>query len=362
MYTTCYHCRRPLGANESLEALPVGRRVAFDARNGRLWVVCRACERWNLTPFETRWEAIEQAERAFRGTRVRVSTDNIGLARLAEGTELVRVGTPLRPEFAAWRYGDQFGRRRRNTILAGAGVVAGSGLALAGAAALGVGVAAVLPAVHALNLVGLLSRQNKLGREFLLPDGGRFLPIGEPRLIESGPAQWGIDIGYAMKRAAGDHSGPKPYSLFGEGKNEQGRVQLYGNDALPLLREYLPRINRSGASGARVNDAVHMLEQVGTAEAFPRWAASMRREWSAKSTWGDMGDIAYIPAPARLALEMALNEDTERQALEGELHLLESAWREAEEIAKIADGMFTPAQIESRLESLRGNSSSERPE
>ncbi len=362
MYSTCYHCRRSLGANEAIEALPIGRRLAFDARAGRLWVVCRSCERWNLTPFETRWEAIEQAERAFRGTRVRVSTEQIGLARLTDGTELVRIGAPLRPEFAAWRYGDQFGRRRRRTIVIGVGVAAGSALAIAGAAALGLTIGAVLPIAHALNMTTLLAKQSQLGREFPTPDGGRFLPIGQPRLIESGPAGWGIDIGFAMKRAAGDMRPPARLSLFGEGKNEQGRVQLYGTEALPLLREYLPRINRAGASGTRVNDAVQMLEQVGAAEDFPRWAAGMRREWSARATWGDMGDINYIPAPARLALEMALHEDTERRAMEGELHLLETAWHEAEQIAEIADNMFTPAQIESRLESLRGNSSSERTE
>jgi hypothetical protein len=55
---------------------------------------------------------------------------------------------------------------------------------------------------------------------------------------------------------------------------------------------------------------------------------------------------------------MALHEEQERRAMEGELQLLEQAWREAEEIARIADNMFTPAQIESRLDVLRGNSSS----
>ena len=39
----------------------------------------------------------------------------------------------------------------------------------------------------------------------------------------------------------------------------------------------------------------------------------------------------------RLALEMAANEDIERQFLEGDLRALEAAWREAEEIASIAD-------------------------
>src|SRR5919106_424420 len=112
-------CNRPFGANEALEDFPVGRRLAFDAEKGRLWVVCRRCERWNLSPLEERWEAIEQAERYFRATKQRVSTENIGLARLREGTELVRIGKPLRPEFAAWRYGSQFGKRRRRLMIAG---------------------------------------------------------------------------------------------------------------------------------------------------------------------------------------------------------------------------------------------------
>jgi hypothetical protein len=34
---------------------------------------------------------------------------------------------------------------------------------------------------------------------------------------------------------------------------------------------------------------------------------------------------------------MSLHEETERRALEGELALLEAAWREAEEIARISD-------------------------
>lgn len=40
MYSTCLFCHAPLGANETLERFPVGRRLAFDAANGRLWVVC----------------------------------------------------------------------------------------------------------------------------------------------------------------------------------------------------------------------------------------------------------------------------------------------------------------------------------
>jgi hypothetical protein len=36
---------------------------------------------------------------------------------------------------------------------------------------------------------------------------------------------------------------------------------------------------------------------------------------------------------------MALQEEAERRALEGELAALEAAWREAEEIASIADSL-----------------------
>jgi hypothetical protein len=39
----------------------------------------------------------------------------------------------------------------------------------------------------------------------------------------------------------------------------------------------------------------------------------------------------------RLALEMALHEESERRAMEGELGELQAMWREAEEIAEIAD-------------------------
>src|SRR5579862_5138045 len=136
MYATCLFCNKPLGANEALETFPVGKRLAFDAAKGRLWVVCPHCERWNLSPLEERWEAIESAERQFRDTRRRVSTDNIGLAKLRDGTTLVRIGQPLRPEFAAWRYGDQFGRRRRRQVLiAGAGITAVGTLVAGGIAA-----------------------------------------------------------------------------------------------------------------------------------------------------------------------------------------------------------------------------------
>src|SRR5438105_491634 len=134
MYSNCIFCHSDLGQNESIEHFPVGRRLAFDVARGRLWVVCLLCGRWNLTPLEERWEAIEECERLFRGTFIRTSTGSIGLARLANRVELIRVGAPLRPEFAAWRYGSRFGARRRRALFIG-----GSGIAAAAAAGLALG-------------------------------------------------------------------------------------------------------------------------------------------------------------------------------------------------------------------------------
>jgi hypothetical protein len=48
-----------------------------------------------------------------------------------------------------------------------------------------------------------------------------------------------------------------------------------------------------------------------------------------------------VPLVDRLALEMAAHEESERRALEGELLELEAAWREADEIATIADALIS---------------------
>ena len=50
---------------------------------------------------------------------------------------------------------------------------------------------------------------------------------------------------------------------------------------------------------------------------------------------------------------MASHEENERRALEGELHLLESAWRDAEEIAAIADGLLLPDETGDQLDTLK---------
>ncbi len=50
---------------------------------------------------------------------------------------------------------------------------------------------------------------------------------------------------------------------------------------------------------------------------------------------------------------MAAHEEQERAVLEGELAELERQWREADEIAGIADSLTLPPMVLSQLERLR---------
>lgn len=357
MYATCLHCAADLGRNDSIEALPIGRRIAFDRALGRLWVVCRACERWNLTPFDTRWEAVEQCEEAFRGTRVRVSTDHIGLARLRDGTDLVRIGAPQRPEFAAWRYGDQFGRRRRRNLMTGVGTLAGVGVAASGMIAAGAGIAAVLPIIHVASMIKLLQTHKQHGHPAVQRDDGTWVaPLGTPRLIDMAHTEgkWGVEVGiWASGRTQQDVLPASWVQRSQAEKNEIGRVQLSATQAIPLLRRVLPSVNKAGAGAGIIRDGVALIEEVGGPEHFALWATRQRRDWAAKSTFGDTGDLTQIPVAARLAFEMALHEDTERRALEGELAVLEAAWQDAEAIARIADTLTIPSGVSDQLADLK---------
>jgi Flp pilus assembly protein TadD len=72
--------------------------------------------------------------------------------------------------------------------------------------------------------------------------------------------------------------------------------------------------------------------------------------------------VSALPAPSRLALEMALHEEAERRAIQGELAVLEAAWQEAEVIAKIADKLLVPEEVEAQLAALKAPASPRRGE
>jgi len=117
-----------------------------------------------------------------------------------------------------------------------------------------------------------------------------------------------------------------------------------GEQAVHVMGLVLPVANGFGASQSQVVEAVHELDAVGDARAYFDAVASRIR----KSELKEKG-IGQYPMPIRLALEMAAHEETERQALQGRLKWLERRWREAEELAEIADNLFTMPAIDKRL-------------
>ena len=347
VYSTCLFCHAHLGRNEAIEYFPVGRRLAYDAAKGRLWVVCRRCERWNLTPQEERWEAIEEAERLYRGARRRMSTENVGLARVADGTELVRVGAPLRPEFAAWRYGDQFGRRRQRQAGIAVGGVAALGAVVIGGVAAGVSMGAFSWIITQAFIRIVNGNPNTVLAR--VPDGDTLVEVRRKHLLrtvfvpsESGP--FGLQI-----------------------ERREGRMSVDGDEAARIAAALLPAVNRFGGSRDAVADAVGRIESAGGSESLVtragragiaavgydaphvpahRWSRAADRPWLAHG-------LLTLDTVTRLALEMALHEEQERRAIAGELAPLERAWREAEEIAAIADDLLLPASIGERLGQLK---------
>lgn len=328
VYANCMFCRRHLGSNQVIETFPVGRRLAFDEARGRLWVVCRKCARWNLTPLEERWEAVEACERLFRGTRVRTSTENIGLARHPEGLELVRIGRPLRPEFAAWRYGRQFVRRWRWNLglgaLTGTLVVAkvvGGALATPAAFVGAYGLYQVARRFAGMPPSSSTARRNdgswlKLDHESC--STARILPAtAEPGFA----LEFAKDPGFSLRR-----------------RHKWEPILLEGEEARRFAAVILPSLNDTGGRPRTVRDAVAEIEALGHPSAFVADVAKRDRYWRR----GVLGYIDKMPKPTRLALEMALREEEERRALEGELWRLERAWRDAEEIAAIADDLLVP--------------------
>jgi len=335
MFATCLFCHSALGRNELIEAFPVGRRLAFDAERGRLWVVCRSCDNWNLSPLEERWEAVEACERLYRATTARVSTDNIGLATMSEGTDLVRVGKPLRPEFAAWRYGSRIRKRRFRGAGSTAALLATTTAAMAvGSVAAAVGIAFTLTGNKRLRdhvLTPLEHAEARIVFDRVLarvktPDGDlralRYSHVARLEIMPVAPdAPWTLRVAH--------HAGTTDFS---------------GADAVQVAGHLLARLNNDGGSRAQIGDAAQRITAAGDADRYIRQSGVLRETRRRKNTifWDDDVGVLGLTGTERLALEIAVHEDAERQAMQGELQALETAWREAEEIAAIADDMFLP--------------------
>jgi hypothetical protein len=129
------------------------------------------------------------------------------------------------------------------------------------------------------------------------------------------------------------------------------RAILTGPAAHRALATLVPYANPAGGTARTISDAVGVIESspnvdqlVYNAAGFTKNPAGFPAEFNA---------LTRLPARVRLALEMVLHEDDERRAMEGQLAALEQRWREAEEIANIADSLLIPAETEARFEALR---------
>jgi hypothetical protein len=374
MYRTCIFCSSDLGKNEALEHFPIGARLAFDAWQGRLWALCGKCGRWNLAPIEERWEAVEEAEKQFRSSRLRVHSENIGLAKLPDGTGLIRVGESLPDELAAWRYGDMLRHRRYRHWLAIGGGAAMVGLYLSGihfAAAAGVGAMGSWIPQIATQAVMHRRAKRPLARvpAELSPTAAEILvrraDLNGARLQEGEEGAVAVLLPHVVPDRRMPHVARS--------------LVLTGELARSVMGRAMVDANARGASSRRVTAAVEMLASSGGSEAYLENAALAGRSLGLMpvDTVFSRGSIARFMSPLRfamppgsfswraerevrgqwtrdylqtnapwksntplLALEMALHEESERRALQGELAGLEAAWREAEEIAQIADSLL----------------------
>jgi hypothetical protein len=367
MYATCLFCNRDLGHNTVLPTFPVGRRLAFDPERGRLWVVCTKCDRWNLTPLEERWEAVEECERLFRATRLRYSTGNVGLAQLRSGLDLVRIGRALRPEIAAWRYGRLLGRwlpggdnvRLVHAVHGAVDGVVRFGDRVAGA------IARAIP-------------HDPLGYDprvwlHLHRQSARVVDV-----VESAAGRATIRYRHLEHAALTRPERGQAWQLVVP--HDAGVVTLTGTAGLRTAGRLLAGINRVGITAEQVDRAVRKIEDAGNPDDYFNRVVvgiALRTSWgripfapsderlaltgatdaerialyvTSRSFWGRgaIGSeprtlLPQLPLVDRLALEMAAHEDIERRAMEGELAALEAAWAEAEEIAAIADNLVLDA-------------------
>lgn len=365
MYSSCLFCNGSLGRNEAIERFPVGRRLAFDAAKGRLWVICPSCARWNLSPLEVRWEAIDDMERAYRDTRMRASTGQIGLARLKDGTELVRIGQPLLPEFAAWRYGRMFSKRywRANTIEFQGTVLTSLqlGVQLSPLHTSGIAIAGAYAAMYGWFAFQFArSHRRKHVPTLTIRDGEgalRRLSVADAGSAElTNRDDEGLSLALRCREAR--PTGALLSALGRKHRYAPSRIELElnGDAARRALATMLPAINVWGGDSKTVASAVSVVsEQRSLKDTF---LAREDREGRSLLKLPRLV-LAGLPAGYRLALEMKLHEEDERRALEGELHELEARWREAEEIAAIADGLFVPESVERSLRNMRAAQATE---
>ncbi len=173
---------------------------------------------------------------------------------------------------------------------------------------------------------------------------GKRLPVvrkdlDRVRLARSAdPDDWTLMVPYRPVEKIGF------FTTRGKGKRET--AQLSGPVAMRAAGHILPKVNSWGGTETQVREAVTLIEEARAPERLFARVASEARPTKVFGSDARISTVKKLDANVRLALEMAAHEESERRALEGELALLEQAWREAEEIAAIADRLLIPESVE----------------
>ena len=324
MFQTCAFCSGALGGDGGASGLAVGRRFAYDGWKSRAWVICQRCGRWNLTPMDTRLDAVAALERMAAAGRVAATTDQVALIRLGP-YDVVRVGKPRRVELAGWRYGERLKARERERLkvvvpvtLAVVGVTIATNLAFGG----GMGY--------------FLGQVPRLGDAVYTGMVGNRKVNVEPPVCSRCGAIMVLRARHVQHARLSRTTHQDLALLLRCPKCERIGAMLEGSDAELALRHGLTYVNLK--KGRRIKrkaeEAATVVERAGGPEKLI--AGATREEIVVSSLKGARG----------LALEMAVDEQAEVRDLERE-------WRRAEEIAEIADNLLVPPTIEDALKHLK---------
>ena len=324
MYTTCAFCSGALGGDGGASGLRVGKRFAFDEWKSRAWVICQRCGRWNLTPLDTRLDAIGALERMAAQGRVAATTDQVALVR-AGAYDVVRVGKPPRIEMAGWRYGERLKARERERLKV-----------IIPVTAVAIGATVALNVAAGGSIGGFLWQAPNIGNQvYVWSVGNRKIGIEPPVCGHCGSVM--VLRAKHVQHARFTHTTHQDLALLLRcPKCEHPAAILEGTDAELALRHGLTYVNlRKGRRIKRkAEEAASYVERHGGPEQL--LADSARREIAISTLRGAEG----------LAMEMAVDEQAEVRDLERE-------WRRAEEIAEIADNLVVPPAIEQELKDLK---------
>jgi hypothetical protein len=306
---------------------------------------------------------IESCERLYRDTRKRMNTGQVGLAKLPDQTTLVRIGDPVFPEYASWRYGRLFTRRDQMSAFsapAGAAAVLTTLLLMGGPLAVVSGAGLTAAASYALGRMAVrrITGLRRLGTIPLRDGRAPKLDVGRARrtrVVALPGGGWTLAVpayGGARKHdLITDEVGPEE---AWDGIGLPGEIREYDlvapSSAEAVARRIMPVVNASGGDDDTVQGAGKLYEQ---------W------EGRIGETVGKLVAFHQRPLPLvgephlSLAFEMSVYEDQERRWLLSELFLLKAAWQEAEKLAAISDALTIPVWLEEQVERLKGRAASE---